>query len=177
MRPTKILTLIGWMVPSITAGFLIPRILVVNGGKIPVTSLSLILTLPIIGILLVVAAIPMIRYRRALAAQLKTSTSTRPKRVNPFYAVRLVLMAKAIAISGSIFAGWHLGLVWMQLTSPVVASSIVQNALALVGSIVMLVAGIFVERICRLPEDGPEANLAANGNGSGGKGKTEATPA
>ena len=175
MRPTKILTLIGWMVPSITAGFLIPRILVVNGGKIPVTSLSLLLTLPIIGILLVIAAVPMIRYRRALAAQLKTPTSTRPKRVNPFYAVRLVLMAKAIAISGSIFTGWHLGLVWMQLTAPVVASSIVQNSLALVGSIVMLVSGIFVERICRLPEDGPEAKLAASGNGSGGK--TEVTPA
>ena len=163
------------MVPAITAGFLIPRILVVNGGKVPITSLNLILTLPIIGILLLVAAIPMIRYRRALAAQLKTPTSTRPKRVNPFYAVRLVMMAKAIAISGSIFTGWHLGLVWTQLTSPVVAGSIVQNTLGLVGSIVMLIAGIIVERICRLPEDGPEAKLTAgavNGNG-----KTEATPA
>jgi hypothetical protein len=175
MRPTKILTLIGWMVPSITAGFLIPRVLVVNGGNIPITSLSLLLTLPIIGILLVVAAIPMIRYRRALASQLKATTSTRPKRVNPFYAVRLVLMAKAIAISGAIFAGWHIGLVWMQLTAPVVAGSIVQNALALFGSLVMLAAGIFVERICRLPEDGPEAKLAASGNGSNGK--TEANPA
>ncbi len=163
------------MVPSITAGFLIPRLLVVNGGKIPITSLSLLLTLPIIGILLVIAAIPMIRYRRALAAQLKMPTRTRPKRVNPFYAVRLVLMAKAIAISGAIFAGWHLGLVWMQLTSPVVASSIVQNGLALVGSLVMLGSGIFVERICRLPEDGPESNLAANG--SGAPSKTEANPA
>jgi hypothetical protein len=84
-------------------------------------------------------------------------------------------MAKAIAISGAIFVGWHLGVVWMQLTSPVVASSIVQNALALVGSIVMLAAGIFVERICRLPEDGPESKLATNGNGS--TGKTEANPA
>ena len=175
MKPTKIFTLVGWMVPSITAGFLIPRILVVNGGKVPVTSLSLLLTLPIIGILLLLAAIPMIRYRRALAAQLKTPTSTRPKRVNPFYAVRLVLMAKAIAISGSIFSGWHLGLIWMQLTSPVVAGSIAQNGLALIGSLVMLVAGIIVERICRLPEDGPEAKLAQGATNSNGK--TEATPA
>jgi uncharacterized membrane protein len=78
--------------------------------------------------------------------------------MNPFYAVRLVLLAKAIAISGAIFSGWHIGVVWLQLTSPIIPSSTLQNGFALLGAVVMTVCAIIVERICRITDDGSEVS-------------------
>ena len=151
--PTKFMTLIGWAVPSTTAGYLLPKFVVNGGGAIPISPWNIIVTLPLIGIILLLMAIPMIKYRSALKARLKDSTKQRPMPMNPFYAVRLVLLAKSIAISGAIFSGWHIGVVWLQLTSPVITAATMQNVLALVGSIVMTVCAIIVERICRITDD------------------------
>ncbi len=153
MKPTKILTLIGWLIPTATAGYLLSKIITTNGGQVPVTQLNLILTLVVVSVILGSFAVPMLRYRRALAEQLKNSNSPRPKRLNPFYAVRLLILAKATAISGAMFSGWHIGVIWMQLSSPVTPSSIWQNAFALVASILMVVVGLIVERICRIKDD------------------------
>ncbi|MEY4437248.1 MAG: hypothetical protein RL100_712, partial [Actinomycetota bacterium] len=68
MKPTKIWTLVGWAVSATTAGYLIPKLIVAGGGPIPVSPWNIIATLPAIGILLLLMAIPLIRYRRALAA-------------------------------------------------------------------------------------------------------------
>lgn len=161
MKPTKILTLIGWSVSATTAGYLIPKIIVAGGGPIPVSPWNIIATLPAIGILLLLMAIPLIRYRRALAALKKDPTLARPKRINPFYAVRLVVLSKAISISGALFFGWHLGLVWLQISSPVIPATTGQNASGLAGSAVMLVLAIVVERLCRVVDDLPPSS----GNG------------
>ena len=153
MKPTKFMTLIGWAVSSITAGYLLPQFVVNSGGSIPISPWNIIVTLPLIGIILLLMAIPMIKYRGALQARAKDSTKQRPMPMNPFYAVRLVLLAKSIAISGAIFSGWHIGVVWLQLTSPVITVATLQNALALLGSVVMTVCAIIVERICRITDD------------------------
>lgn len=154
MKPTKIMTLIGWLVPATTAGYLLPKILVSGGGAIPISPLNIIVTLPLIGIILLLMAIPMFKYRKANQLRIKDSSKPRPMPLNPFYAVRLVVLAKAIAVSGAIFSGWHLGVVWLQLTSPVVPSSTLQNGFALLGSIVMTVCAVIVERICRITDEG-----------------------
>lgn len=158
MKPTKIMTLVGWAVSATTAGYLLPKFVVNAGGAIPISPLNIIITLPLIGILLVLMAIPMFRYRKALIARTKDVSKPRPMPMNPFYAVRLVLLAKAIAISGAIFAGWHIGVVWLQLTSPIVPSSTLQNVFALLGAIVMTACAIIVERICRITDDGSEVS-------------------
>jgi Protein of unknown function (DUF3180) len=157
VKPTKVLTLFGWVVPAATAGYLGSKLITANGGQVPVTPLNLILTLAAISIILAGFATPMLRYRRALAEQLKNSAAPRPKRLNPFYAVRLLLLAKATAISGALFVGWHLGVIWMQLSSPVTTQSIWQNAAALIASIVMVVVGVVIERICRIKDDGSDS--------------------
>lgn len=161
MKPTKIWTLVGWAVSATTAGYLLPKLVVAGGGPIPVSPWNIIFTLPATGIVLFLMAIPLIKYRRALAALKKNTNLPRPKRINPFYAVRLVVLAKAISISGAIFFGWHLGLVWLQVTAPVLPSSTGQNALGLGGSAVMLVLAVIVERLCRVVDDLPPVN----GNG------------
>jgi hypothetical protein len=155
VKPTKIWTLVGWAVSATTAGYLIPKLIVAGGGPIPVSPWNIIATLPAIGILLLLMAIPLIRYRRALAALKKDTALPRPKRINPFYAVRLVVLSKAIAISGAIFFGWHLGVVWLQITSPIIPTSTGQNALGLVGAALMLVLAVVVERLCRVVDDLP----------------------
>lgn len=156
MKPTKVLTLVGWAVPAATVGYLLSKIITSNGGQVPVTPINLLLTLVAISIILAGFAVPMLRYRRALTEQKKNSSSPRPKRLNPFYAVRLLILAKATAISGALFTGWHIGVIWMQLSSPVTTDSIWQNVGALIASIFMVIVGLVVERICRIKDDGAE---------------------
>lgn len=156
MKPTKILTLIGWAVPAATAGYLASKIISANGGPVPVTPINLILTLVAISVILGAFAVPMVRYRRALTEQLKTPTAPRPKRLNPFYAFRLLILAKATAASGALFAGWHLGVIWLQVSSPVTPDSIWQNVAALIASIAMVIVGLIVERFCRIKDDGAD---------------------
>lgn len=154
MKPTKVMTLVGWAVSATTAGYLLPKLVVNNGGAIPISPWNIIVTLPLIGIILLLMAIPMFKYRAAINARMKDSAKQRPMPLNPFYAVRLVLLAKAIAISGAIFFGWHVGVVWLQLTSPVLTAATMQNVFALIGSLVMTVCAIIVERVCRITDDG-----------------------
>lgn len=155
------MTLVGWAVSATTAGYLLPKLVVSTGGAIPISPWNIIVTLPLIGIILLLMAIPMFKYRAATNARVKDSNKQRPMPLNPFYAVRLVLLAKAISISGAIFSGWHIGVVWLQLTSPVITAATMQNVFALIGSLVMTVCAIIVERVCRITDDG---------NGAAGKG-------
>ncbi|MEY4559216.1 MAG: hypothetical protein RLZ82_231 [Actinomycetota bacterium] len=163
LKPTKIINLIGWVVPATTAGYLLPQIVVNQGGSIPISPLNIIITLPLIGIILVLMAIPIFKYRKALLERAKDSSAARPLPLNPFYAVRILLLAKAISISGAIFTGWHIGVVWLQLSSPIVPSSTIQNVIALVGSVIMTVCAVIVERVCRVIDDGsgPETTITA----------------
>jgi hypothetical protein len=166
MKQTQIMTLVAWAISATTAGYLLPQILINNGGSIPISPWSIVITLPLIAMALVVMAIPIYRYRRAILEIAKTKSLTRPKRLNPFYAVRVLLLAKSIAISGSIFTGWHLGVVWLQVTSPVIPSSTLQNALALIGSFLMTAIALIVERICKITEDSAtdSSEIEAAGN-------------
>lgn len=177
MKPTKFQTLLAWAVISTTAGYLVPKLIVAGGGQVPLATLSLIITLPLIAVLLVVFSIPMIRAYRAGARINRKVASYRandkPRSlINPFYAVRVVLLAKAIAIAGAIFFGWQLGLVWLQFTSPVVSAAIWYNLAALIGALLMLIAGWVIERVCRIRDD-------SNGEASSQSGakNIEANPA
>ena len=156
MKPLRLLNIFASVIPAATAGYLAAKVLASNGGKVPVSGWNLVATLAAISIILAIYAVPMFRYRHALAELVKKPTSPRPKRLNPFYAVRLVLLAKATAISGALFTGWHIGVIWMQLTSPVTPDSIWQNVVALVISTLMIVVGVIVERNCRIHDDGAE---------------------
>jgi D-alanyl-lipoteichoic acid acyltransferase DltB (MBOAT superfamily) len=156
MKPTKFQTLIAWAVISTTAGYLVPKLIVANGGQVPIATLSLIITLPLIAILLVLFALPMIRaYRSSGKTKLAAAAKSAKTRtlINPFYAVRVVLLAKAIAIAGAIFFGWQLGLVWLQFSAPVITAAIWYNLAALIGALLMLIAGWIIERVCRIRDD------------------------
>jgi hypothetical protein len=65
-----------------------------------------------------------------------------------------LLLAKASSLTGSVFVGWHLGTLFAQLSLPVsFTAALLQNSFGLVASLVLIVAAIISEQICRLPED------------------------
>ena len=156
MKPTKLVTLLGFVGTLAIGSFFIARISVANGLALPVSPSNLIITLTGISALVLILTIPIWKYKKLLK---QASTSQRPKRVDPFYAVRVVLLAKASAIAGAVFTGWHLGVLIAQATLPVGATAlIVQNAVAFVASVILSVSGLVAEQICKLPEDkDPEA--------------------
>lgn len=86
----------------------------------------------------------------------------RPNPLNPFYAVRVLLLAKSVAVASALIAGWHAGLVALQLSTPVVTGTVWNNILAFIGAIFAMALALAVERICRLPNAG-KGGASANG--------------
>jgi cytochrome c oxidase assembly factor CtaG len=150
MKPTKPSLLLLMTFPSTLASFFVASFMVGRGLQVPVSPINLLITLAAISAVLLVLAIPIWRYRSAL----KQSTSQRPKRVDPFYAVRVLLLAKASSLAGVLFASWHLGVVIFSLSGAVVVQNLVlQNTFGFIASAMLVVAALITEQICRLPQD------------------------
>jgi len=168
MKPTKIWSLLIAIFVAGVITFVAVKAVVANGGSVPVAPNNLLISIPSIAVIELLAAIPIFRYRRELA---KFATSgKRPKRIDPFYAVRILALAKATAISGSLFTGFALSLVILQATLPVIPDSIWINALATLESLVLMTVALIIERACKLPEDSEGAEQKTSS-------RAEATPA
>lgn len=160
MKPTKVISLLVATIVATAITFVIVKAVIANGGSVPVAPNNLLISIPSIAVIELLAAIPVFRYRRELT---KFATGgKRPKRIDPFYAVRILALAKATSISGSLFAGFAISLVILQATLPVLPDSIWLNVVALIESIVLVVAAIIIERACKLPEDGEAAETNTN---------------
>jgi hypothetical protein len=158
MKPTRISLLFLISIPATLAAFFVASFMVGRGLQAPVSPANLLITLAAISAVLLALSIPIWRYRSAL----KQSSSQRPKRVDPFYAVRVLLLAKASSISGVLFASWHLGVVIFSLAGTVVVQGmVVQNVFGFVASVMLIVAALVTEQICRLPQDSePDSDQA-----------------
>jgi hypothetical protein len=135
-----------------------------QGRPVFIAPSSLVFTLPAIAILLFGFAWPIIRYRRELRAAAKAATkSPKPiKRVDPFYAVRVLVLAKASSISASAILGSQLGVLFYLLSRPAQASDALTRTIAAgIAALVLLVAALVIERFCRLPNDGNDAEASA----------------
>lgn len=155
MKPTKFLTLLMPTVVAWSAVYLLVKLILQNGGSIPVATTTVLITLPSIAIIEALIAIPIFRYRSEL--QKFASSGVRPKRIDPFYAMRVLVLAKATAIAGALFLGATIGLVFSQWSQPVVADSIWRNVVAFVESALLIVVALIIERACKLPDDGENA--------------------
>jgi hypothetical protein len=150
MKPTKLSLLLLISLPTSIAAFFVASFMVGRGLQVPVSPANLLITLAAISAVLLALSIPIWRYRNAL----KQSSTKRSKRVDPFYAVRVLLLAKASSLAGALFASWHLGVVVFQLSGAVVVQGLVlQNSIGFVASMLLVVAALVTEQICRLPQD------------------------
>jgi hypothetical protein len=137
------------------AGLLLQIILTATGAPILSAPFTLAFSLVVIGILVVLFARPV---RRAVRDRDNHS-------VDPFYATRVVILAKASSIAASVLLGATTATVGYLLTRAVVATvgSIFASGASVVGSIVLLVCGLIAENMCILPpddEDKGEKSLA-----------------
>lgn len=154
MKPTKLNFLSGLILATAVVGYFAASLLVSRGFQVPVSPTNLLITLGAIGVVLLALSIPIWRYRSAL----RDSKVARPKRVDPFYAVRVLLLAKASSLAGALFAGWHIGVVGYQLFSPVVVPvSALQNGLGFIASFALVASAYVTEQLCKLPND-PDAD-------------------
>lgn len=151
MKPTKASQVLVVVFGVMVLSFFAVRLLVANGMAVPASPNNLLVTLAAIAVILLALSVPIWRYKSSLT---QYSKGPRPKRVDPFYAVRVLLLAQASAITGAGFVGWHLGAMIAQMTLPVgFTAALLQNSFGLVASLVLTVAAIVSEQICRLPDE------------------------
>lgn len=179
MKQSKPLTLIAIGLTSAVAAYLYATWAISRSLPTPVSGFNLMFTLPAIAVVLIILAWPIYRYRQVLirasksqldpaAGAATTSNKPRPKRVDPFYAVRVLVLAKATAVASSIFIGWHLGVIFIQAKAPVIANGLWLNLGTLIGAVFAIVAALWVESICKIPDDSSatatkKSKLSGNG--------------
>ena len=109
-----------------------------------------------IGIGIYGATFPIFRYRN----QLEKAQHQMVKRPDPLLSFRLLVLARAVMITGLGFLGWHIGqLVWLWLFS-IAPSGLVQPTLVgVAASLLLYLGGLGAEYNCRLPKD-PDGETA-----------------
>ena len=85
----------------------------------------------------------------------RVARGDRTARVDPFYAARVVLLAKASSLGGALLAGAGLGIAGYLLSRSVIPAvgSVTMGIATAVGAIVLLVAGLIAEHWCTIPPD------------------------
>ena len=145
MKPISPLVITLWFLISGILGFGYSTYAVNNGLEVPISGITLALSTALIAVILLGLALPIWKYKRSI---------TKVITVNPFYAVRVLLLSKAAAITGAMFIGWHAGVLVKQFTAPVVViDATTPNITALGSAVLLLVVGFIVEQICKLPSD------------------------
>ena len=150
MKPISPLIIALWAIASAVIGFGYSQWAVNNGLEVPISTPTLGISISFIAIVLLVMVVPIWKYKRSLTKP----SAVKLIPVNPFYAVRVLLLAKAAAITSAVFLGWHAGVLVKQFTAPVVvADATTLNISAASTSVFLLVVAFVVEQICKLPND------------------------
>ncbi|WP_146359545.1 DUF3180 domain-containing protein [Arthrobacter yangruifuii] len=96
----------------------------------------------------------------------------RDRELNPIAAARTVVLAQALAYAGALLLGWHAAVFLTQLPlwslrpgHPATWSSLAVSA----GGILMIAAGLTVERFCKLPPEDKDGTGPDAGPGNGGE--------
>jgi hypothetical protein len=143
------LTVVIFVVIGLAAGFVLEVALAAAGQPVLIPPYTLSITLVAAAVIVVVLAVPI---RRAIRGTSRTA-------INPFRAMRIVVLAKASSLVGGLIAGFGVGVVAFLLTRPVVADvgSLWPGIATALAGAVLLTAGLVAERLCTLPPDEPDA--------------------
>jgi hypothetical protein len=127
------------------AGWVLETVLAASGRAVVLPPVTLAIALTLIGVIVVLMALPVRRVSRGV----KGAT------VDPFYATRVVMLAKASSLSGALLGGAGLGVVFYLLGRSVLpgVGSITMALACAVGALLLLVAGLVAEHMCTIPPD------------------------
>lgn len=145
MKPTRASTLISVALVAAVGGFAVDAVLASRQAPTLLLSVPLGATLALIGVTVVLMARPVRQHVRSGVA--------RQRPVDPLYATRVVVLAKASSLAGVLFGGFALGLVVYLLTRSAVPSlgSTLPNAVAVGGGLVLTVCALVAEHMCIAP--------------------------
>lgn len=135
---------------GLVVGFAVSSVLVMRGSAVFVPPLSLAGALVLIAVVLLLMARPV---RQAAAGE---------RRIDPFYATRVVVLAQSSAFAGAVLAGGSAGIVLFLLTRAVVSvGSTLTAAGTVVAALALVAAALVVEHWCSLPPDDPTEETAS----------------
>ena len=157
MKPISVIGVICWALLAALAGFGFSNWAIANGFHIPVSGITLSVSVAVVATILLVLVLPIWKYKRNLKKILDAKERTVRKilPVDPFYAVKVLLLARAAAVTASLFIGWHSGVLTKQFLSPVIATEAIgPNLSAAIASLLLLAIAFIVVEICKLPDDG-----------------------
>ena len=144
MTRTKPLHLFMLAVLGTAALWFVETALAASGRPVIIPPFTLAVALVLIGVIIVVMAWPVRRVARG----------DRTKRVDPFYATRVAVFAKASSIAGSLVAGVGLGmLIFLSTRSVLAVGSLLMAVATIVGAVILLVGGLVAEYLCSIPPD------------------------
>ncbi len=145
MTRTRATPLIGLGVLGLVFGFLLEFGAETLGGSLIIAPISLPLTLIAIGAIVVGFSVPI---RRAV-----TGRSKNP--IDPFQALRIVVLARASSRVGALLTGVTLGALIYFTTRPVLpgVGSLWLTIGSCIGAVLLAVAGLIAEYLCTLPKD------------------------
>jgi hypothetical protein len=145
VKTTRASTLVSLAVVAGIAGFALNAALASRQAPALILVTPLGFTLAFIGVVLIALALPVRRHARGGAN----------RRVDPMYATRVVVLAKASSICGVLFGAFAAGLLVYLLTRSVLPSlgSTLPSAVAVGGGIVLTVCALVAERMCIAPPD------------------------
>ncbi|CAN5242784.1 hypothetical protein BH09ACT3_BH09ACT3_04860 [soil metagenome] len=123
-------------------GWLAELALASTGRAIILPPLTFALALAVIGGIIVSLAVPIRRFTRG-----KTAAP-----IDPFYATRVLVLAKASALAGSLLVGAGIGVLLYLLTRSVLPlGSVAPSVAMIVGAAVLLAGGLVAEYLCTIP--------------------------
>jgi hypothetical protein len=160
VKRTSATPLIALGLAGLVVGFLVELAATAWSAPIFVPPITLPLALGLIALILVGLAWPIRQATRGRAT----------RRVDPFMAMRIALLAKACSLSGTLLLGVGLGIVAFILTRsvvPAVTSLWLAVGMAL-GAVILLVGGLVAEHFCTLPpgDDNDNDNGGPNDGGA-----------
>ncbi|WP_308797218.1 DUF3180 domain-containing protein [Agromyces silvae] len=151
MKRTHPSSLVACAVGGVVLGYLGDLLVVSTGGAALVPPLSLPITLVGVAVIVLVLAWPV---RRAVSGHSQ-------RRIDPFRAMRIAVLAKASSLAGGLVLGLGLGITAFLLTRAVVpgAATVWLAVATAIGAALLLVAGLIAEWFCTLPPpDDPDAS-------------------
>lgn len=131
---------LGLVLSQLSAGF---------GYVFPASPTTLPISLLVLALANYLFSFPIYRYRKQLASY---KEGVRPERPNPFYAVRVLILARASVLAGALFAGWHAGLIiWLLSFSVAPENLMLTSSFGLVGAVALIIGGLVSQWNCKTP--------------------------
>jgi hypothetical protein len=116
-------------------------------------------TLALIGIVVVVLAVPVYRATHGALRQ----------PIDSFYATRVVVLGKASGLAGALLSGLGVGLVAELLihSATTTTETVLRVVAALGGAVLLLAGGLVAEFLCRVPPSDEDDDHPDRGHGAG----------